>query len=144
MKDFSNSVMLALLPTTSDWCRIDLPHMTLVSVGEIPDLRPTDHNELAKVALDFAMTCPVITLVVTGTAVFGEEDKVEVLTLLPTPQLVAMRSMVEGWDSSNFPFNPHCTVGPVGSITPENIPDSITFDRIAVGWGDSLLPFKLI
>ena len=26
--DFPESVMIALLPITTDWCKIELPHMT--------------------------------------------------------------------------------------------------------------------
>lgn len=142
MNDFSQSVMIALLPTTTDWCKIDLPHMTLVYVGEIQDLRPIEQNEMSKMALSLALACKPLTLVVMGLDVFGDEDKVEVLRLRPDPELLAMRSMVEHWNGSEHPFNPHVTVGPIGS-TGTQIPDSITFNRIAVGWGNSLLEYKL-
>lgn len=146
MDNFSQSVMLALLPTTSEWCKIDPPHLTLVNVGEIPSLSPTAHNELAKVSLNLAFACAPITLSVTETAVFGESDKVDVLVLYASPELLAMRAMVEEWSDSHFTFAPHVTVGPEGTILSEHIqvPKQITFDRIAVGWGDSLLQYKFL
>ncbi len=66
MDDFSDSVMIALLPTTSDWCHIELPHLTLVYVGEMDDLKPTVFNELAKDAAMLAMMARPITLNVIG------------------------------------------------------------------------------
>lgn len=48
MDGYNNSVMIALLPTTSDWCSLELPHMTLVYAGEIKDLPTYAFNELAK------------------------------------------------------------------------------------------------
>lgn len=143
-KGFPESAMIALLPTTSDWCKIKLPHMTLVYAGEIPNLMPVEQNEMAKTALDLALACHKMTLVVMGVDVFGDADeKVEVLRLRHDPQLTAMRAVVEHWNASEHPFNPHCTVGPIGS-TAEGIPDNLTFDRIAVGWGDDLLQYKLL
>lgn len=144
MDDFSNSVMIALLPTTSDWCKIKLPHMTLVFAGEIENLSQQSHNEMAKTALSLAMVCRTFSLVVMGTDVFGSgEEQVEVLRLRPDPEVLAMRHVVESWNASEFPFNPHVTVGPLGS-TGDTIPDFITFDRVAVGWGDSLLVYNLL
>ncbi len=48
MNDFQDSVMVALLPTTSEWCHIELPHMTLVYAGEKKNLKATAFNDLAK------------------------------------------------------------------------------------------------
>lgn len=142
-EDHSTDVMIALLPTTTEWCRIKVPHMTLVFAGEIKDLRPGTLNEMAKVALDLALACTRMDLVVMKVDIFGDDEPVEVFRLRPEPQLLAMRSVVEHWNASEFPFNPHVTVGPVGSVG-ESIPDSIRFDRIAVAWGDSLLTYKLL
>ncbi len=75
MDDFSGSVMIALLPTTNEWCRIEVPHMTLVYVGEIEDLKPTVFNELAKdVSMLAALTNP-ITLKVMGVEILGMRIK---------------------------------------------------------------------
>ncbi len=141
MDDFSGSVMIALLPTTNDWCRIELPHMTLVYVGEIEDLKPTVFNELAKdVSMLAALTNP-ITLKVMGVEIFGDEDKVDVLRLQTTPEVGAMRRAVEHWNASEYPFRPHATIGPTGSSI-EN-PGYITFNRLMVGWGKEALTFWL-
>jgi 2'-5' RNA ligase len=144
MDAFETSVMIALLPTTSEWCQIDLPHMTLVYAGEIPDLKPTVHNDLAKATIALAMACHPVTVDVLGRDVFGDndQDQVEVLLLNPSPELVAMRSMVQLWDVSEHPFNPHVTIGPVGIIV-KNIPSTITFDRIMVGWGNDQLIYTI-
>lgn len=142
MEDFHNSVMIALLPTTSEWCHIDLPHMTLVYVGEIPNLPQTTHNELAKVALTIAMACHKLILEVLHTDVLGDEDLVDVLLLRLSPELMAMRYMVQSWNASKYPFNPHVTVGPVGSI--DIVPVSITFDQIMVCWGENKITHNLL
>jgi hypothetical protein len=41
MSEFDSSVMVALLPTTTYWCHQELPHVTLIYAGQIPDLKPT-------------------------------------------------------------------------------------------------------
>lgn len=142
MDDFSDSVMIALLPVTNDWCHIDLPHMTLVYAGLTKDLKQTTFNELAKDAASIAMLANPITLKVLGTEVFGTEDKVDVLRFQPTPELWAMRRAVERWNASEHPFNPHVTVGPTGYFV-ETSPSYIAFNRIMVGWGKESLIFWL-
>ena len=145
MDTFQSSVMVALLPTTSDWCHIALPHLTLVYAGEIQDLKATDENELAKTALALAMTCPPLMLDVLTKDVLGAgEEQVDTLLLRPTPQLLAMRSVVESWNASQYKtFKPHVTVGPVGSAS-DVIPDYLIFDRIMLGWGDKQLTYRFM
>lgn len=142
MVDFDDSVMIALLPTYSDWCKIKIPHMTLVYVGETKDLRPGSFNELAKDASSIAMLSGPITLRVTGVEVFGggDEEKVDVLTLQASSELLAMRRTVESWNASEHPFNPHCTIGPAGSFL-EFPPHVVSFDRISVHWGKEVITF---
>ncbi len=141
MDDFDDSVMVALLPVTSDWCRIEVPHLTLVYVGEKKDLKPTVFNELAKDAALIAMLSNPIMLKVMGTDIFGEEDKVDVLRLQPTPELWAMRRAVERWNASEYPFKPHATIGPTGTLV--ETPTYLAFNRIMVGWGKENLTFWL-
>jgi 2'-5' RNA ligase len=141
MEDTSGSVMIALLPITTDWCRIELPHLTLVYVGEIKDLKPTVFNELAKDASMLAMLSRPILLKVMGVEVFGDTERVNVLRLRPTPELWSMRRAVERWNGSKFSFNPHVTIGPMGTYTES--PGYLSFDRIMVGWGDEKLTFSL-
>lgn len=143
MDNYDDSVMIALIPTTSDWCRIDLPHLTLVYAGKIDELKSTTHNDLAKTALNLAMTCSPVTLDVIGTDVFGEgEETVDVLRLDSSPEIMAMRSTVSHWNASEYlDYKPHVTIGPVGNL-PEKIPKRITFDRVMVSWGDSQLTFR--
>ena len=143
MNDFSTSVMVALLPTTSDWCQIELPHLTLVYAGTIEELRSMDRNVLAKTAVSLAMTSKPITLFVKRLEVFGEEDPVDVLTLVPTPELIAMRMILDSWNRSEYKdYKPHVTIGPAGSFDGD-IPDTITFDRISVCWGSEHLTYSL-
>jgi 2'-5' RNA ligase len=143
MGEFDESVMVALLPTTSEWCRIELPHLTLVYAGQISDLPPSTHNELAKAAVLLSKVSPVITLDVLGSDIFGEEDLVDVLILRPTEWLIAMRSAVEYWNASEHKeFKPHVTVGPMGSL-PDYIPNTITFNRILVSWGTDQMTYPL-
>jgi 2'-5' RNA ligase len=134
--------MVALLPINSEWCRIDLPHLTLVYAGEKASFGPNAFNDLAKDAASIAMMSSVLTLRVLGRDLFGEEDDVEVLRLFPTPELMAMRHVVESWNASEFPFNPHVTVGPkIDTAVVE--PKYIAFDRIMVAFGEDNLTFRL-
>ncbi len=143
MDDFSDSVMIALLPITSDWCRIELPHLTLVYVGTTNELKSTVFNELAKDAASIAMLSNTIMLKVLGTEIFGDEDKVDALHLQPSPELLAMRRTVERWNGSEYPFNPHVTIGPTGSFNSSPTPSYLAFNRIMVGWGKESLTFWL-
>ena|SRR5688500_14144261 len=144
MDDFSDSIMVALLPVGTSWCKIDLPHLTLVFAGETKDHNPSDFNKLAKDAASIAMMSRPITLMVKEVETFGEEDKVDVLRLQSTSELEAMRHVVESWNRSEYPFRPHVTMGPVGTrmLVPV-IPEVVTFDRIAAYWGDQCLTFWL-
>lgn len=143
MPDFDSSVMIALMPTTTYWSHIKLPHLTLVYVGEKKDLKATDFNDLAKDASEISMENKPLTLDVTGVGIFGSTDKVDVMRLKPTAQLLKMRQKVEKWNASEFPFNPHVTIGPTNGSKPKNIPSQITFNQILVGWGDETLSFWL-
>lgn len=147
MDDFPESAMIALLPTTSDWCKIDLPHLTLVYVGEISELSQNMYNEMAKKGLALAMSCAPITLDVLALEVFGEGlDKVEVLLLRPSAEILAMRHAVEDWNGSQYhQYKPHATIGPVGSTKFDDpLPTSLTFDRIYVSWGPLNLTYKMV
>lgn len=144
MDDFSESVMIALLPITSDWCRIELPHLTLVYVGEKKDLKLSVFNELAKDASTLAMLSNPLMLKVMGVEMFGDfgSEKVDILRLQPNPELWSMRRVVEKWNASEFPFQPHCTIGPSG-VYRQDIPTYLAFNRIMVGWGKEYITFDL-
>lgn len=144
MNDYKDSAMIALLPISSDWCKIECPHLTLVYAGEIGDLEPTDFNELAKDASMLAAMSRPITLKVMSVEPFGysEDQKVDALRFRPTPELSAMRRAVEHWNKSEFDFKPHATIGPLGSYQ-EN-PRYVAFDRIMVGWGKEQLIFSMM
>lgn len=139
----SDGVMVAFLPTYSDWCKQELPHMTLVYAGVKDDLQPSDFNTLAKDAASLAMLTRSFGLRVTGVEVFGDEEKVDVLRFQPTSELLAMRRFVDHWNRSEHPFNPHATIGPQGSSYGIDVPGVVGFDRILVGWGDESLTFLL-
>lgn len=144
-EDHKASAMIALLPVMTDWCCIALPHMTLVYAGEVDDLPADSLSELAKDASALAQISKPITLRVTGKDVFGGrgyDTQVNVLTLENTQEVWSMRRFVERWNKSEYPFNPHVTVGPVGQAV-NNVPHMIAFDRILVGWGKEYLTFNL-
>jgi 2'-5' RNA ligase len=137
--------MIALLPITSDWCKIELPHLTLVYAGEVKDLQPTDFNELAKDASMLATLTNPLTLSVAGTDSFGDgELRVDVLVMKPTPELLAMRRIVDRWNASQYPFRPHCTIGPPGSAMSLGMtPRFVAFDRVCVEFGQESLVFRM-
>lgn len=139
MSEFDSSVMVALLPTTTYWCHQELPHVTLIYAGEIPDLKPTVRNDLAKQTISIAQDFGPFSVNVTGTDVFGTNHLVDVMKLELTPELRAMRSKLEEWNGSEHTdYKPHATIGPVGSPI-ENLPPRLTFDRIVFKWGDATL-----
>lgn len=141
--DDKTGVMIALLPVTTDWCKIDLPHMTLVYAGTTDKLKPTDFNELAKDAAALAMLSSTITLRVLCVDQLGDTEKVDALMLEPTSEVLAMRRAVEDWNQSKFPFTPHATIGPIGSSVMMSTPRWVAFNRIYVGWGEESLTFWL-
>lgn len=135
--------MIALLPITSDWTKLELPHMTLVYAGKVVDLRHDAFNEMAKDTAAIAMMAKTITLKTLNLDIFGkDEEKVDVIRLRNTPELMAMRRPVESWNASEYPFNPHVTIGPVGE-PPEKFPGYIAFDRIMVCFGTESMTFRL-
>lgn len=139
----SDGVMIAFLPTTTDWCRQELPHMTLVYAGTKDQLQPGDFNSLAKDAASIALLYRPFMLEVTHLDVFGDADnKVDVLRFRLTPELMAARRMVERWNKSEHPFQPHATIGPVNGL-PIAPPRMVGFNQIIVGWGEESLTFKL-
>ena len=143
------TVIVALLPQTDDWCKIDPAHLTLVMVGETSSLKKTLFSDLAKDAASVAMLSNPIMAKVLGVEVFGDDEPVDVLKIGSNPELLAIRNMLEDWDTSEFPFNPHVTIGPAGSWNPEwnsqsvPMPMYLIFDRISVMWGDQRITFWL-
>ncbi len=138
----TEGVMLAFLPTTSEWCNIDLPHMTLVYAGTTVSRSSSDFNALTKDAAFLSMMTNPFALRVRDVDVFGDEDKVNVLRLEATPELKAMRKYVEHWNQSKHSFNPHATIGPADQYA-EVRPGALYFNRLMVAWGDESIIFKL-
>lgn len=142
----STGVMIALLPITDEWCKIELPHMTLVYAGDVEDHENYEgaFNDMAKDAAMLALLSNPITLRVKGKEVFGGEgeDRVDVLRLQPTAELIAMRRAVQRWNKSEWEFKPHVTIGPEGSFI-EFIPRFISFEKIHVAFGDESLTFLM-
>lgn len=153
--------MIAFLPADGSWCKQDFPHMSLVITGPIDDLPETQFNEMGKDTISVARLTRTFSLNVTGVEEWGVTERVDVLTLFPTPQLLVARQITERWDIGDFKeFKPHATIGPAGSAAaldvPVNtnmfdsprrgrstLPSSIWFDRIAACWGDKKLVFAL-
>lgn len=139
-----DSVMIALLPITTDWCKIDLPHLTLVFSGLVTDHPAGDFNAMAKDVSDLAQLARPIVLSVMKTDKLGPpEEPVSALILRPTTELIAMRNFVKKWDRSDYPeYIPHATIGPYpsGDTVP---PSLLAFDRIMVAWGNDQITFRL-
>jgi 2'-5' RNA ligase len=142
-----DKVMVALLPIISDWANIEFPHLTLVYAGKKSELAPSDLDGLSKAALSIAMLGTPITLRTLMKDEFGEgtEDnpKVDVLRFHPNLDLLKMRSIVQDWDASEFPFNPHLTVGPVGTWDFATSPVMVAFDVVCFSVGDERQDFRM-
>lgn len=133
-----------LLPTWGEWSTLKLPHLTLVYAGEIHDLSNTLRGDLMREAQRISVQQTILALEVSGHEVFGDEHKVDVLTFPLTPALVRMRLRLDRFNASQYPFKPHATVGPVGSLETVTQTKRITFDRIAVGWGEDRTVYRLL
>jgi len=139
----SDGIMIAYLPTDGSWCKQPLPHMTLVYAGTLQDHDYSTFNRLAKDAITASRLSGPFSLEVTGVEVFGDEEKVDVLTLSSTPELIRARQLVEGWNmSQHSEFKPHATVGPIGSARGV-LPTKLYFDRIMVAFGNEDMTFRL-
>jgi 2'-5' RNA ligase len=127
-------VMVALIPFNTDLMKVTYPHLTLVFAGKASDLSPSDLDGLAKAASSIAMFSRPVTLRTLTKDVFGQgtidDPKVDVLRFHPNLELLKMRSVVEDWNASQFPFNPHVTVGPEGSWMAE-LPSFVAFHKVA-------------
>jgi len=143
MTNTNNSIMVALLPVSSEWCKIELPHTTVVYGGEVSSSKPTMFNELAKQTSKVANDTKAFLVKVLKVDTFGDDEKVSVLVLERTKELLRLRKIFEKWDDSDFStYRPHATIGPDGTaINP--VPMYLVFDRLAVVWGDQMLTFRL-
>lgn len=154
----SDDLMIAYLPVDGSWCKQDFPHMTLAWGGPIGDRGEDQFNAMAKDAISAARITGTFNLNVTGVEEWGETERVDVLTLYPTPQLLLARKIVESWDATDFSeFKPHATIGPAGSAAAivENpplygegyrrqaLPTRLYFNKIAACWGDKRLIFNI-
>jgi 2'-5' RNA ligase len=146
MQDFGDGVMVALLPIVSDWAQIEFPHLTLVWAGSASEMQVSAKDELAKAALSLALLSRPVTLRTLTKDVFGDgtadNPKVDVLRFHPNLDLFKMRSILESWNASDFPFNPHVTVGPVGTWNGVS-PVMVAFDRVAFCVGDERQEFRM-
>lgn len=117
----------------------DFPHMTLVYAGVIQDRTPTEINDIAKDAISLSRLISSFSTPIMGLDVFGDEERVRVLTLHTTPQLYAARKLVERWNKSQYKeFRPHITLGPEETVV-SVVPQKIHFSRIAACWGETRL-----
>lgn len=135
-----DQVMVALLPVVTDLMKVTYPHLTLVYAGLASDLSPSDLGGLGKAASTIAMMGRPLTLRTLTKDVFGDgtvdNPKVDVLRFHPNLDLIKMRSIVEDWNASSFPFNPHVTVGPEGSWMAD-LPPFVAFDKVSFAVGDN-------
>jgi len=142
MDTVQDSTMVALLPQTNEWCKIDPAHTTLIYPGKKSELDPIVRDELIRLASSIAILTNPFPVKITGQEEFGD-DRVEVFRLDRTPELSSLRTIFETWDDSEFPnFRPHATIGPQGTFV-ENPPLFLMFDRIMVGWGEEQTTFWL-
>lgn len=150
MDQTETSVIVALIPQDDSWCKIDPAHMTMVYVGETTDLKVNRFNELVKDVASIALLTNPIMAKVIGPDVMGNDERVDVFRISPTPEILAIRRMLNEWNNGDFPdFEPHVTIGPEGSYSPEWSSQSIAypmymlFDRIMLLWGKDRITFWL-
>ena len=143
MNDIQDSAMVALLPQTDEWCKIDQAHTTLIYLGLVKELDPIVREELIKIVSSLSILTNPFPVKILGQEVFGDDEKVEVFRLVSSPELSSLRTILDSWDDSEFPlFRPHATIGPEGTVVQEP-PLFLMFDRIMLGWGEERLVFWL-
>lgn len=148
MEDKHTTAMIALLPTTDYWSKLEKPHVTLVFAGETEGRSFNEYQQMVKDAATIAALADrPVNLTVMGVETYGGrhgDPAVSALKLRPTPKLLAMRRLVERWSQSDWGFSPHATIGPIDlSINKEALPQSLTFNRVQAVWGDEEITFNL-
>lgn len=140
----NDGVMIALLPISAEWSKMDPPHMTLVYAGKEEDYKDADRIKLINAASSLAIMNSPITVRVLGLDVYGpSNERVDAFKLQLTPELAAMRSFVEMWNKSEYTiFDPHVTVGPSPSMVMDR-PAYIAFDRVMLACGDKRYTFNM-
>lgn len=145
-QNHQDDIMIALLPMTTDWSTLELPHVTLVYAGKVEDRKPNEFNAMAKsVSSLAALSKPLLLSVMNIDKMGPPEDAVSALMLRPTTELMAMRNIVSEWDTGKYPvYMPHATIGPYPTSTNAIINQQIAFDRLAICWGQDHLVFNMI
>lgn len=144
MDGVNDKIMIALLPMTTDWSTLELPHLTLVFAGLVSDHPMSDLNAMGKDASSLAaLAQPIMLKTIKMEQMGPPDDVVSAITLRPNTELMAMRNFVEKWNQSEFTeYKPHCTVGPYPSV-PTNFPEQIAFNKIVLCWGNTHLTFSM-
>lgn len=139
MDEHSDDIMIALLPKEAPWCKIDLPHMTLVYGGEVATAPMGFDSKIADVSKKLAESFyPQLVRVLWPTVLGDSPDSlVDVFELEISPDLRAMRKMVESFNRSEYTtFVPHVTIGPKDTYHKgDPMPETILFDRLFVSYG---------
>lgn len=145
MSDYDSSIMIALLPDKAGWVKQDLPHLTVVYAGEIPDAKRSLFGEMVSETTALGLSINPMRLWSSGVKQFGEGDeRVDVLTFETSPELLYVRQRVEKWSKSQYVnYNPHVTIGPVGSSEIEKLPRTVVFNKLLLAWGDRHFRYDL-
>lgn len=141
MSDYPDSATI-MWPASID--SVDVPHTTIMYLGEIQDLDVTP-EEIINVLKSLNLSSPG-EIPVQGVEVFGEANKVFVAVLEPE-NLTLQRDYIKAAvqvnlplkDASSYPdFRPHVTVGSVDNYNgPKEIPASIPLGEVELWWGDN-------
>lgn len=140
MTEYSDTAIIvwpAVLP------EVDVAHTTVMYLGKIPDITVPKEKileVLRSIPLSIKEETPIS---VTGTDIFGKEEKYVVATLDPTILEIdqkfikaALQIWADVHDAGNFPdYRPHTTLGPEGNAAIET-PDSIVLKPLELWWGD--------
>lgn len=145
-----NGVCIVLLPEGSssihDASSEDAAHLTTVWLGTTDDVTDKEFEDIVEQIRSYAVNVSPITIPVKESGTLGDEGA-EVVFLEPTDSAVALRDglLEEGspiWAQfssvEQFPtWIPHVTTGyPESPTRADFLDDSITFDRIALWYGD--------
>lgn len=134
---YDDSIMVALLPKGETGSKLELPHLTVIYGGEIPEMTARETFDLIGTFISVMDGTPIPPLKVTGLEIFGDDEKVEVLTFASNPELDRLRTIFEPHHKSQYKeFKPHLTMGPVGSVRNKNLPDTVEFNRLILAFGD--------
>lgn len=141
---YDHHAMVALLPSNNYFSGVEMPHLTLVYLGKLSDLKQEVFQEVVYKVSHLASLISPFNVTGHKLEVLGPPgDQVEALTFKKHPKLSALRYFLEEYNASEYKeFKPHITINKRNEET-FALPDIVNFEKMVVSWGAHDVVFKL-